>query len=195
MRTMIKLLAASAAVLAWASAGTAAPVLNVVATELPGDQLEVNVTGNSDGELAGSFQIELVFDPALGVPVNSGSGPGDGVAARGNLQTSSGITSWAHSGTSGSCLTADTCRIDVFDDIATGGIPIDLLESTIGSWVFDVSGVTGEFDFSARASGPGYFSVASGTVLDTIQVQVPEPGSMALLGLGLMGLAAVGRRR
>lgn len=49
--------------------------------------------------------------------------------------------------------------------------------------------------FNTTAGGSDFFAFDNFTIGSAAQVQIPEPGSLALMGLGLAGLAAWRRRR
>ena len=184
------LLLATLTVAALASVSNAATLMveaNQGGTYAPGDTVTLTVTGDSEGASTTGIFGRLLFDnPAIGNL--------DGQMATQTTLLALGSIPWLV-GTSD--CTASTCNM--FNQVgAFGATPApasNLLVSTVSfvagppgttanvSWEMDL-GTGFALDFFGITSSPGL----------TLTV-IPEPTTAALLGLGLFGLAAAGRRR
>jgi hypothetical protein len=58
-----------------------------------------------------------------------------------------------------------------------------------------VNGATGDYNLNDPANGLFHTNRTYSATLDTVQANVPEPGSLALLGAGLIAAGMVRRRR
>ena len=102
-------------------------------------------------------------------------------------------------------LTASVGPLTFGENVAKGEVPFTLsgLDYKEGAFlsVFGFSGTTGSYypwnfdlnlDFIFNGDDTNQIFIADGTLFNT---PVPEPGTMALLGSGLVGLAGWGRKR
>ena len=134
---------------------------------------------SSNRLILGPFGLNLFY--SYGIPLNGPSSFGTGFGA------------FASSG-NGSILGFDFSFGQSYIAVPYGYVSGDPLNS---------SSVFNSASFSSFGLTPGVYtySFGSGVDLDTITVQivaattVPEPASLALLGMGVAGIAAVRRRR
>ena len=184
------LLLATSTVAALASVSNAATLMveaNQGGTYAPGDTVTLTVTGDSQGASTTGIFGRLLFDnPNIG-----------NLAATTATQTTLlalGTIPWLV-GTS--TCNASTC--DMFNQVgAFGATPApasNLLVSTV-SFIAGNAGTTANVSWETDP-GTGFaldfFGITNSPGL-TLTI-IPEPTTAALLGLGLFGLAAAGRRR
>ena len=76
----------------------------------------------------------------------------------------------------------------------TPGVPFSTGESSLSAVFTTVAGGQGTYPIMLSAIGVGFFNIAGSQQIGSYTV-VPEPTTAALMGLGLLGLAATARKR
>jgi hypothetical protein len=195
---MKRTLIAIAAALGLASSASAATlsVNTDQQTYLVSDTITVTMTLDVDGTEAGFASAfgEISWDGVVGV--GAGSSDQTGGSTNGGFLTSfGGGLSWFEG--PNVCLSSSQCAlIDQLQGTTT--FAPDAGQTIVGTLLIHAAAV-GTLDLVVEAGSFIMFGLTAGEVSFTTNAAnanvVPEPGTAAMVGLGLLGLASVGRRR
>ncbi len=169
--------------LLWSVPAAAGLNIEAPATYRPGDPVTLTLTGDSEGREAPLLGALLTVDPSLDLESATAGTLSDSGMRYGQFFY------WAQTALVGTCgvgpyLESNECvAVDAFSAGSINSYPLDLIPSTLSTFTFDTTDATGDILFSLDPDGAGFFGLP-GTTL-TI---VPEPGTAALLGLGMVAL-------
>ena len=200
------LLGVMAAGLAFVTAANAATLVASAPNSTPGSTVTITLvgttvpyapTGVEPTDTAQSIDVRIVGTGFTGVSAETGVG-GTCVPATGCIPGAA----WSPGGTQGTTVMGNFIGFSQIGGLTPGPITNNMTpgavfstgESSLSAVFTTTAGGPGTYPIMLADLGVGFFGVSGSQQIGSYTV-VPEPTTAALMGLGLLGLAASGRKR